>query len=164
MYLISRSLLKSCGLVTLISIGAVLGGFVQHGSAMDSPDVVKLDSLVNLYEAVNFDHAMHVDAASCAVCHHHTLGTPPENENCARCHKNSGPTDEVACAGCHSANPCDTEILKSMKADSTLFHIDRAGLKRAYHQNCMSCHYEMDAPTSCDGCHRKRTRHESGSG
>ena len=70
------------------------------------PDTLELDALVNLYEKVNFNHAKHIMLVKdCADCHHHTAGTMAQNPNCVRCHKNSGATANVACRGCHLAQP-----------------------------------------------------------
>lgn len=138
-------------------IGALFAVFVQNGMAMDSPDAIELSTLANRYEPVAFDHSMHRDMASCATCHHHTTGTPPVDEHCAKCHKNSGPSASAACAACHPANPCDaSEKLQGKDADVATFHLEIAGLKRAYHINCLGCHQEMGAPTGCDDCHAKR--------
>ena len=139
-------------------IGCLLVISAPYLSAMDGPDFVELETMVNIYESVAFDHAMHVDVGSCATCHHHTTGLPAEDENCLRCHKESGEADEVACTGCHSANLLGVvEMLKMFDdADASLYHSDRTGLKRAYHLNCMGCHKEMDAPNGCEDCHLKR--------
>lgn len=123
--------------------------------AADGPDDIELLALTNIYEPVAFDHTLHVDVASCATCHHHTTGQPAEDENCLRCHKETGEADEVSCTACHPANPGRAEMVRASK-DTGLFHIDRTGLKRAYHLNCLGCHREMDAPTGCQDCHSKK--------
>lgn len=136
-------------------IGSLLVISVPDISAMDGPDFVELDSLVNIYEPVDFDHAMHVEVASCATCHHHTTGTPTEDARCVKCHEASEEADEVMCAGCHPANRGRAEKAKAlMNAD--LFHNDRTSLKRAYHLSCLECHKEMDGPIGCEDCHSKR--------
>jgi hypothetical protein len=130
---------------------------MQPCAAMEGPDMVEIDILAQLYEPVAFDHLMHVDAAegNCATCHHHTTGTPVEDENCIKCHANSGEADEVACQGCHAAKRFDADYLKKIEEDNTLYHVDRMGLKGAYHTKCMNCHNEMGAPTGCQDCHAR---------
>ena len=88
--------------------------------AGEGPDEVEINSLVQLYEPVYFDHAMHeeVTDSNCAVCHHHTLGTKIEDENCMRCHAESGATDEVSCQGCHSSKRFEAEYLNKIDADN----------------------------------------------
>ena len=137
----------------------ILGGFLvsltPQPSAMEGPDVVELDALSNIYTAVTFDHTMHVDMATCATCHHHTTGQPAEDENCLRCHQESGEADEVTCGGCHPANRGRAEKARALM-DAELYHNDTAGLKRAYHLKCLGCHTEMDVPSGCEDCHAKR--------
>lgn len=127
-------------------------------AAGDGPDEVEIDALAQLYEPVYFDHLMHEEVAdgNCSVCHHHTLGTPPvENENCMRCHANSTEADEVSCQGCHAGNRFEAEYLNRIDADNTLYHRDKVGLKAAYHLRCMGCHEEMGAPNGCQDCHAR---------
>lgn len=135
-------------------------GTAQISSAMDGPDAVELNALAELYGPVNFDHTMHTDiAGDCAVCHHHTTGTPPQDPRCAKCHAKSGPADEVACQSCHAAKRFEAEYLNKLAADNTIYHVDRLGLKAAYHQRCMGCHEESGAPNGCQDCH---TRNDAG--
>jgi len=122
--------------------------------AEDAPEAVTIDSLAKFYEPVEFDHAMHVDIADCSTCHHHTTGTGPANDYCARCHANSGEMDTVACQDCHSADPFSAESIHR-QGQQDLFHTDKIGLKGAYHQNCLGCHQKMDGPVGCEDCHAK---------
>lgn len=130
---------------------------VQPSHAMEGPDTASLESLTDLFEAVSFNHAMHVDvvANDCAVCHHHTTGTKVTDERCARCHKNSGAANSAACRDCHSANPFSAENLQKNGDSSLLFHTDKPGLKGAYHRKCLGCHKEMGAPSECENCHKR---------
>ena len=139
----------------LLVIGLLLGlsGFA---GAADEPDSVVLDSLVNLYEAVEFDHMLHTELGEdCSVCHHHTTGTGPENANCARCHADSPENDVVACSSCHEVEPFAAEVLKKKAENPLLYHNDKPGLKAVYHLNCISCHEDMDGPTGCQDCHAR---------
>lgn len=128
---------------------------VRTASA-DGPDTVELGSIAQYYEPVEFDHAMHVeliDENECAICHHHTLGTPVVDPICIRCHASSGETDFVACRDCHPAKRFSAEYLAKLEEDINLFHVEKPGLQGALHQNCMGCHEENDAPTGCEDCH-----------
>ena len=138
--------------IASIIIGSLLVISAPHLFAMDGPDLVELESLVNIYGPVTFDHALHVEITSCAACHHHTTGLPVEDEQCLRCHKESDTADEVTCAGCHPANQGNAK----MEKNGDLFHLERTSLKRAYHLNCLGCHNDMDGPTGCEDCHSKR--------
>lgn len=123
--------------------------------AMDYPDEIEIDALENLYEAVQFDHAMHVDATeSCAECHHHTTGTPVVKEQCAMCHDGAVEMDIVSCQECHSDDPLSPENLH-IPGPGYVYHDDKPNLKAAYHLNCMGCHQEVDGPTGCEDCHMK---------
>ena len=129
---------------------------LQPCRAMEGPDSVDIDSLSQLFDPVTFDHTMHVDiASSCATCHHQTTGDPVEDPNCVRCHADSGPADSVACQDCHSAKRFEADYLKKLAEDNTIYHVDKVGLKAAYHLRCMSCHEEMGAPNGCQDCHTR---------
>jgi hypothetical protein len=115
-------------------MGALLVASSQYPSASEVPEVIELDHLGDIYEQVIFDHAMHLDIASCATCHHHTM---------------------VACKGCHAINPGSAEKMNSAQKGN-IFHLEPAGLKRAYHLQCMGCHKEMDVANDCNDCHPKK--------
>jgi hypothetical protein len=128
--------------------------FPNHAAALeaeDAPEEVEISILSDLYEPVYFDHAMHLDVADCSACHHHTTGQPPEDENCLKCHANSEETDSISCSECHTAKRFYPEDLEQRNGD--IYHIDKPGLKGAYHLNCVGCHSENDAPTGCQDCH-----------
>lgn len=125
-------------------------------AAQPLPDSVLLDSLVNHYEAVRFDHASHVEMTeSCAECHHHGTGAPVVDANCARCHSDSKQVAVVGCAQCHPREPFSAEYLNQQGRDLTLYHRDKPGLKAAFHQNCLGCHEQVGAPVGCQDCHRR---------
>ncbi|GAB4345172.1 MAG: hypothetical protein Kow0089_22120 [Desulfobulbaceae bacterium] len=124
----------------------------------EGPETVTLDTLARYYEPVEFDHAMHVgliEENQCAVCHHHTLGTPVLDPVCMRCHESSGEADAVACRDCHPARRFSATYLASLEEDVHLFHVEKPGLQGAIHQCCMGCHEENDAPTGCQDCHAR---------
>ncbi len=144
-----KQLMTGLGVILLSAVLAV-GCY-----AMDYPEEIEIDSLVNLYEAVVFDHAMHVDATeNCSECHHHTTGTGVANEYCAKCHNGNEEMDLVACVDCHSADPLSPENLHNPTPDF-VYHNDQPNLKAAYHLNCIGCHKEVDGPTGCEDCHAK---------
>jgi len=120
-------------------------------------EIIALGNLGNIYEPVLFDHAMHMDLASCASCHHHTTGTNmlAEDTKCFTCHKESCTSCSVACTGCHAGNP--ESAGKAGKSQATnRYHSDPTGLKRAYHLKCLGCHREMEAAIGCEDCHAKK--------
>lgn len=141
--------------ITCLMTAGLIVSSVSHPSAMDGPDVVELATLSNIYEAVTFDHAMHVEMASCAASHHHTTGLPAENASCLPCHQASGEADEIACAGCHAVSPGNGDKMQESRTVN-LYHTDTTGLKRAYHLQCLGCHKEMEAASGCEDCHPKR--------
>lgn len=129
-----------------------------HWSRADGPEIVVLDNLSKYYEPVEFDHEMHVgliESNECAICHHHTLGTPVLDPICLRCHASSEEADFVACRDCHPAKRFSAEYLASLEEDVNLFHVEKPGFQGAIHQCCMGCHEENDAPTGCEDCHAR---------
>lgn len=137
-----------------LTIGTILTAPTLAWSmdASDAPDTVTIDTMSKLYEPVEFDHAMHVDYASCQECHHHTTGDIVADPNCARCHHNHDENDVVSCSGCHVADRFNEDYLKTLE-NPKLYHIDKPGLKGAYHLNCISCHQITSGPTGCVDCH-----------
>ncbi len=134
-------------LITFFCVGAI---FAQ------GPDTVELGSIAQYYEPVTFDHELHVgliESDECAICHHHTLGTPVQDPICLKCHAGSGEADAVACRDCHPAKRFDAEYLATIEEDIHLYHVEKPGLQGAFHQGCLECHKENDAPTGCQDCH-----------
>lgn len=122
-------------------------------SAAAPPGVVTIDTLSELFAGVSFDHQLHQDLASCAKCHHHTTGEAAEPQ-CAGCHQGRT-TATVACRDCHSAQPFSAAFIREKELDRGRYHIDKPGLKAAYHRNCFDCHEESGGPTGCEDCHAK---------
>ena len=142
-------------MTAFLVLGVLFFAPSQIPSAAEAPAVIELKVLGNIYEPVIFDHAMHMYMTSCASCHHHIIGMPAEDEECARCHKESTTVDSLTCASCHGLNPGSAEKVRVSK-DKQMFHIDPPGLKRAYHLKCLGCHKEMDLPSGCEDCHPKK--------
>ena len=129
-------------------------------SAKAMPDSIKLDSLVQLYEKVDFNHTKHISIVKdCEQCHHHTTGTLVQDKNCVRCHKNSGATAVVACRGCHSIQTFSAAALREKNKNA--YHMDKLSLKGAYHQGCMGCHKKSGGPTGCQDCHALKKEGEA---
>lgn len=127
-----------------------------HCYATDSyPGEIHIDVLANHYEAVIFDHDLHVMVSEgCATCHHHTTGTPAINTYCASCHNADEPAATVSCQGCHSKEPVTAGSMQQQRA-AFVFHDDKPDLKGAYHMSCLGCHQQMGAPTGCQDCHAR---------
>ncbi|PLX40515.1 MAG: class III cytochrome C [Deltaproteobacteria bacterium] len=142
--------------VRLILAALLMLALPAWASAADAPDVIAIDLLERYYEGVEFEHAMHVDIADdCYVCHHHTVGTVTVEMGCADCHEESDATLPIACKKCHDPNPFSAAQIAKRELEGRRFHIDKPGLKGAYHRSCLGCHEEMGAPNGCDDCHRR---------
>jgi hypothetical protein len=148
-------LIPKCLLGTVAAILLCFSSYGIFAVAGDGPEEITIDSLAQLYEPVQFPHAMHEEVVDgqCGVCHHHTLGTGVVDENCVQCHAESGATDEISCQECHAAKRFDAEYLSELGSHESAYHIDRLGLKAAYHTRCLNCHTEMDVATGCQDCH-----------
>lgn len=145
-----RIIITALSLTAATLIAAPLSGLAMDAS--DAPEAVTIDILSTLYGPVEFDHALHVDYASCQECHHHTTGEIVRNPNCARCHHNHDENDVVSCSECHVADRFDEQYIKTLE-NPKLYHIDKPGLKGAYHLGCISCHELTSGPTGCQDCH-----------
>lgn len=145
----------------LILLGA-LGFWLMagNGAAETGPDTVVLDSLAELYEPVQFNHAMHVELAEgkCARCHHHTTGEAPLEPRCQQCHKGGADGGVYACRDCHANQPFEAVHLASQAAAPLLHHRDTPGLKGALHRNCLGCHTENGGPSGCQDCHPRTAK------
>jgi len=128
---------------------------VGAATAAPVPETITLSSLAELYEPVLFDHVMHTDVAECAVCHHQTTGQAESGSRCVRCHAGNETNAPVACRACHEAEPFSAEALRVKEADSERYHVDKPGLKGAYHLNCLGCHEQMGGPSGCQDCHAR---------
>lgn len=118
----------------------------------DAPETVTIDSLSHLYQPVQFSHVRHTKLARCKDCHHHTTGHQDMDPNCVRCHSHSPESSVVSCKDCHTKKQFYPEQV-SQAGDPNIYHIDKPGLKGAYHLNCIPCHVEKNAPSNCEGCH-----------
>jgi hypothetical protein len=146
----------------ILSAGFIMGALfvmsLQYTSASQmpkTPEVVELDHIGDIYEKVIFNHAMHMDVATCATCHHHSPYAPPINPDCLPCHNDSLHVDTFICKDCHAINPGIASKIPPAEMKK-IYHLYTAGLKRAFHQQCMGCHEEMDVPNECNDCHLKR--------
>ena len=119
----------------------------------EAPEVVTIGYLQELYEEVEFDHQAHMDMYDCSACHHHTLGTGTENENCKKCHSNSAGAEDVSCSDCHQHQIGPILSVKEATPGSNAYHIDTPTLKGAFHLQCLGCHQTESGPSDCQDCH-----------
>ena len=119
---------------------------------LDAPATVTIDALATLYEPVEFSHQRHLKLAPCKDCHHHTTGHQDMDPNCVRCHAHSPEAATVSCKQCHTSRQFYPEQVAEA-GNPNLYHIDKPGLKGAYHLNCVPCHVAKNAPSNCEGCH-----------
>ncbi len=145
---------KKRGIVWVVAMGVVLlcSAAGRALDQSDAPESVTIGLLEELYEPVEFDHAGHTEMAECSDCHHHTAGTVTQRWNCKKCHTNPLEGDTVSCADCHSPNRFDSQYLATLD-NPELYHVEKPGLKGAYHLNCVGCHQEQGGPTGCEDCH-----------
>ena len=69
-----------------------------------------------------------------------------------RCHAHSPASTVVSCKDCHTRRQFSPEQVRATD-NPNLYHIDKPGLKGAYHLACVPCHIEKNAPSDCEGCH-----------
>ena len=144
-----QTLTTSIMALVLMVVGSVV-------AAAEMPDQVSLDTMVKYFDSVEFDHAMHTDLGEdCSACHHHTTGTGTTDERCISCHAESEAVANVSCSSCHVAAPFSADQINIVSSNVYLYHIDKPGLKAAYHWSCVSCHEQMDGPTGCQDCHAR---------
>jgi hypothetical protein len=147
------------GVVLLMTI-LITPPLINKGMAMDAsdaPESVTIDALSEYYEAVEFDHSMHVEATeqNCAKCHHHLISEPvKDSKPCAKCHKYTEDAESLSCAECHIVEPFSAEGLAKSR-EKQIFHRMKPGLKGAYHNLCLDCHKEAGAATDCVTCHAR---------
>ena len=93
----------------------------------DIPDEVTIEELSYWFSPVEFSHADHAESA----------------ENCSACHHDQEPDDIGLCSDCHGVqyDPSEPEA---------------PDLKMAYHQLCVGCHQQEDAPLACGDCHERK--------
>lgn len=148
--------MKSNPKAMLAAVALLLAGTLPSpGLAMDqydAPETVTIDAMAKLYKPVEFSHVRHAKLAPCKDCHHHTTGHKDMDPNCVRCHAHSPESSIVSCKGCHTQKQFYPEQVTAA-GNPNLYHIDKPGLKGAYHLNCVPCHVKKNAPSHCEGCH-----------
>ncbi len=91
------------------------------------PEEIEIAGLSDWFGPVVLPHAAHAEILGDCVSCHH--------------HSDGEPTP---CATCHESTPVTAED-------------GPPTLRVAYHRQCVGCHAEAGAPTTCEGCHpRKR--------
>jgi hypothetical protein len=124
---------------------------VQKYDIEKIPEKVKISTLQNKYEPVDFPHRKVVTTM---------INSASENGLAKYFHK-----DSTVCQGCHHNSPAsDNPSLceschrkeKSFKNKVSL----RPELMGAYHIQCMGCHKRMniDKPTGCTECHKEKNK------
>lgn len=110
--------------------------FGKNQQAMESdegPNVITLNELEKVYEAVVFSHKLHAHMTElgdgCVSCHHYT------------------PTDQShpPCKECHDPKVASASL-------------EKPGLKGAYHRQCMGCHQEWSSEQDCEICHAMKEK------
>ena len=148
----SRTIWALAGMIMVLFILAA----PAFSAGEEMPASVRIDSLSQLYGAVDFDHELHVDVAdNCSACHHHRFGGEIDNQQCARCHSDSRKEFAIACGECHVKEPFTGRHIRKMEANPNRYHLDVTGLKGAYHLRCFNCHIKTGAPSGCEDCHAR---------
>lgn len=149
----------------LTTLMVILTLFMTIGTTQafdDTPEQVTIDVMSEYFEAVEFDHELHTELGEdCSVCHHHTTGSGTTDQRCVRCHADSDEAAVIGCSDCHVADPFSAAHINRETQDRYQFHIDKPGLKAAYHWNCVGCHDEMEGPTDCQDCHARTAEGEA---
>jgi len=114
------------------------------------PERVKIDGMVNQFEAVDFPHRQIVRAITARIKDNKMAAFFHGDDVtlCAGCHHNAPATlNPTGCASCH------VEAFKNVMDAPP-------GLKGAYHGQCIGCHQAMGieepAATDCVKCHKKK--------
>ena len=136
----------------LLLVGALAGPVRAGMDQLEAPETVTIDTLAKLYQPVQFSHVRHSKLAPCKDCHHHTTGHQDMDPNCVRCHAHSPESSTVSCKDCHTQRQFYPEQVTAGD-NPNIYHIDKPGLKGAYHLNCIPCHVAKNAPSHCEGCH-----------
>jgi cytochrome c553 len=114
-------------LTLLLAVGLVAVTSAADPDAVEVPADVTIDQLSYWFAAVEFSHGDHNDMA----------------DDCTACHHDQEPDEISACGDCHGVTYDPSEP-------------DAPDLKMAYHQLCVGCHQEVDAPLACVDCHERR--------
>ncbi len=145
-------------------VGIFLAALAAAAADYPVPDRLAIGALANLYQSVDFDHSLHVEAADdCTSCHHKPFGRP---EPCSTCHEDSvAPSAFVHelhwevedCTGCHHKQATgDLRCISCHPIEPDHERLDVIGLKGAYHGLCFQCHGETGSDASCGLCHLDR--------
>ncbi len=116
----------------------------------DIPEIVKIDTLMDQYEAVKLPHRKiiqtmvnNISGNKLANLFHHEQGT--------------------VCQGCHHHSPAAQQPPKCVSCHGKPFNAKdpfKPGLMAAYHRQCFECHeamkIEKPVSTDCTACHQKK--------
>ncbi|OBQ52390.1 sulfate respiration complex hexadecaheme cytochrome HmcA [Halodesulfovibrio spirochaetisodalis] len=128
-------------------IAAREAGTVTY-TADEIPEFVKIDAIADKYEASNMPHRKIVESMLKGTVNSKLAGS---------FHAEKG----KVCQACHHQSPASIKPPKCQSCHNKAFTTgDRPGLKAAFHQQCMTCHTEMNIQkpknTECAGCHAAR--------
>ena len=106
--------------------------FFSEKQVSESPDVVIIDQLTDLYGPVVFAHRLHAEmglmTGGCENCHHYS-----ERDG-----------EIPPCRQCHDAEKNQVDLSKP-------------ALKGAYHRQCINCHLDWSHENACGFCHDQVT-------
>jgi hypothetical protein len=112
------------------------------------PEKVVIKILEDQYEAAELPHRKIVNKLMANI---------KDNKMAAYYHADKG----TLCQGCHHNSPASVKPPKCATCHAKPFdenNPNRPGLLAAYHQQCMTCHEQMnlEKPKGCTGCHKKK--------
>ena len=94
----------------------------------ESPDVIIIDQLTDLYGPVVFAHRIHAEMGEMTG-------------GCENCHHYSERDGEIPpCRQCHDA-------------ETNVVDLTKPALKGAYHRQCINCHLDWSHENACSFCH-----------
>ena len=106
--------------------------FFSQQRVEESPDMIVIDQLSELYGSVIFAHRLHAEMAEMAG-------------GCETCHHYSEQSGEIPpCRECHDQERHQVDLSKP-------------ALKGAYHRQCINCHLDWSHKNACGFCHEQVT-------
>lgn len=106
--------------------------FFSEQRVEESPDVIIIDQLTDLYGPVLFAHRLHARMGQMTG-------------GCENCHHYSERNGEIPpCRECHDA-------------EHNVVDLSKPALKGAYHRQCINCHLDWSNENSCGFCHEQVT-------
>jgi len=113
--------------LVLMTAGLVTVAVTEEAAVPDPPEEVTIGEMSYWFAPVEFTHLDHTDLA----------------DDCTTCHHDQEPEDIGLCSDCHGLEYDPTEP-------------EAPDLKMAYHQLCVGCHQQEEAPLACVDCHERK--------